>query len=163
MTQKRILEHQFQLVGKIRPETNSDGTIKEYQPQSRYENKKNLKLNRYGSGPFCKFTIDRKYSKKTGVYIIFVDDNITYVGECDDFFKRFGMGYGNISPRNCFEGGQPTNCRINAIILSELKLEKSVELYFLESNNRFKVEHELILSLKPPWNKTSGKPSLITK
>ena len=163
MRQKTILEHQFQLVGKIRPETNPDGTIREYQPQSRYENKKNLKLNRYGSGSFCKFTIDRKYSKKTGVYAIFVDDNVKYVGECDDFFKRFGMGYGNISPRNCFEGGQPTNCRINTIILSELKLGKLVELYFLESNTRFKVEHELILSLHPIWNKTSGKPSLITK
>jgi hypothetical protein len=163
MTQKIISEYQFQLVGKIKPITNSDGIITEFQPQSRYENKKNLKLNKYGSGSFCKFTIDKKYSKKTGVYLIFVDNHIRYVGECDDFFKRFGMGYGNISPRNCFEGGQSTNCRINSIILSELKLEKLVELYFLKSYNRFKVEHELILSLKPSWNKTSGKPSLITK
>ena len=163
MTQKIISEYKFQFVGKIKPETNPDGTITEFQPQSRYENKKNLKLNNYGSGSFCKFTIDRKYSKKTGVYLIFVNDNLTYVGECDDFFKRFSMGYGNISPRNCFDGGQPTNCRINSSILSELKLGKLVELYFLESDNRFKVEHRLILSLMPSWNKTLGKPSLITK
>ena len=163
MTQKIISEYQFQLVGKIKPNTNPDGTITEFQPQSRYENKKNLKLNKYGSGSFCKFTIDRKYSKKTGVYLILVDDFIRYVGECDDFFKRFGMGYGIISPRNCFDGGQSTNCRINSVILSELQLGKLVELYFLESNNRFKVEHEFIRSLKPSWNKTSGKPSLITK
>ena len=73
MTQKIISEYQFQLVGKIKPITNSDGIITEFQPQSRYENKKNLKLNKYGSGSFCKFTIDKKYSKKTGVYLIFVE------------------------------------------------------------------------------------------
>ena len=40
MTQKIISEYQFQLVGKIKPDTNPDGTITEFQPQSRYENKK---------------------------------------------------------------------------------------------------------------------------
>ena len=118
-------------------------------------------MNKYGKGPFCKFTINRKYSGKSGVYVISVNNEIQYVGECDDFFKRFGMGYGNISPRNCFEGGQLTNCRINSNILTLFKSNVIIQLYFLESYDRFKIEYELIGKLNPPWNKTAGKPSKI--
>jgi len=161
MTSLKIQDHTFSYVCEIIPKLNSEGNVTEIFPQSKYENKKNLNLNKYGKGPFCKFTIDRKYSGKSGVYVILVNNEIQYVGECDDFFKRFGMGYGNISPRNCFEGGQLTNCRINADILSVFKLKKSIQLYFLETDDRFKIEHELIINLNPPWNKTSGKPSKI--
>ena len=130
MTSLKIQDHTFSYVCEIIPKLNSEGNVMEIFPQSKYENKKNLNLNKYGKGPFCKFTIDRKYSGKSGVYVILVNNEIQYVGECDDFFKRFGMGYGNISPRNCFEGGQLTNCRINADILSVFKLKKSIHLYF---------------------------------
>ena len=158
----KISNYEFDFVCKITPELEADASPKKFFPQERYDNKKNLKLNKYGKGPFCKFSIDRKYSFKTGVYVILVDDLIEYVGECDDLFKRFGMGYGNISPRNCFEGGQPTNCRINSDILSVFKLKKSIQLYFLETNDRFRIEHELIINLSTSWNKTSGKPSKIS-
>jgi len=156
----KINNYQFNFVCKITPELDVNGNPKKFFPQERYDNKKNLKLNKYGIGPFCKFSIDRKYSK-TGVYVILVNNLIEYVGECDDLFNRFGMGYGNISPRNCFEGGQPTNCRINAKILSLLNSNHEIGLYFLETTQRFKIEHELIIANKPSWNKTSGKPSRI--
>ena len=29
---------------------------------------------------------------------------------------RYNNGYGRISPRNCFQGGQSTNCRVNNLI-----------------------------------------------
>ncbi len=154
--------HNFGYVCEIKPKLNSNQQILELLPQDRYENIKKLRLNKYGKGPFCKFSIDKKYSKQSGVYVISINDVIQYFGECDDFFKRFGMGYGNISPRNCFEGGQSTNCRINSAILNSLKSHNSVHLYFLETPERFKIEHELISSLNPPWNKTSGKPSKIS-
>lgn len=156
----KINNYEFDFVCKIIPELEINGTPKKFFPQERYDNKKNLNLNKYGKGPFCKFSIDRKYSK-TGVYVILVNDLIEYVGECDDLFKRFGMGYGYISPRNCFEGGQPTNCRINAKILSLLNSNHEINLYFLETTQRFKIEHELIIEHSPSWNKTSGKPSKI--
>ena len=162
MTKLEIQDYTFGHVCEIIPNLDNEGNAVEIFPQSQYENKKNLGLNKYGKGPFCKFTIDRKYAGKTGVYLILVNDKIQYVGECDDFFKRFGMGYGNISPRNCFEGGQSTNCRINSDILSLFKLKKSIQLYFLETKNRFKIEHELIINQSPVWNKTSGKPSRIS-
>jgi len=145
----------------ISPKLDNSNKIMEFVPQERYDNKNNLKLNKYGNGPFCKFTIDKKFLNKTGVYALTVGNEIKYVGECDDFFNRYSMGYGNISPRNCFDGGQPTNCRINSHILSSIKENKSVKLYFLETKNRFKIEYELIQSQHPPWNKTSGKPSKI--
>ena len=162
MTTLEIQDHTFDYTCEIIPDLNEEGGVIEILPQSQYENKKNLGLNKFGEGPFCKFTIDRKHSGKTGVYVILVNNVIQYVGECDDFFKRFGMGYGNISPRNCFEGGQSTNCRINSDILSVFKLKKSIQLYFLETDDRFRIEHEIIINLNPPWNKTSGKPSKIS-
>ena len=154
--------YNFVHVCEIKPKLDSNQQILEFLPQDRYENKKNLKLNKFGAGPFCKFTIDGKYSTKSGVYLISIDNVIQYVGECDDFFKRFGMGYGNISPRNCFEGGQLTNCRINSVILNSIKSNNTVHLHFLDTAERFKIEHELILNFNPPWNKTSGKPSKIS-
>ena len=148
----KINNYEFDFVCQITPELETDGTPKKFFPQERYDNKKNLNLNKYGKGPFCKFSIDRKYSLKTGVYVILVDDLIEYAGECVDLFTRFGMGYGNISPRNCFEGGQSTNCRINSNILTAFKLKKSVQSYFLETSDRSRIEHELIINLSPSWN-----------
>lgn len=159
--QIEIENFRFDSICEIVPNLDSQGNTAEYFPQERYENKKNLPLNKYGKGPFCKFTIDRKYAQKSGVYLIRIDEVIQYVGECDDFHKRFGMGYGNISPRNCFEGGQPTNCRVNSDILKMIKTGKKVQLYFLETKDRFEIEHHLIKKSKPVWNKTMGKPSKI--
>jgi len=150
----------FGLACEIIPKSDENGIV-EFFPQGRYENKKNLPLNKFGKGPFCKFSIDRKFSGKSGVYLIKVNDVIRYVGECDDFHGRFYMGYGNISPRNCFDGGQPTNCRINSEILKCGKSDDKILLYFLETEDRFKVEHVLIKKLNPSWNKTAGKPSKI--
>jgi len=161
MTSLKIQDHMFEHVCEIIPNLDDEGNAIEIFPQSRYLNKKNLRLHKDGKGPFCKFTIDRKYSGKIGVYVILVNDDIQYVGECEDLFKRH-YGYGNISPKNCFQGGRTTNCRINSTILSQFKLKKSIQLYFLETNDRFKIEHELIINQNPVWNKTSGKPSRIS-
>ena len=71
--------------------------------------------------------------------------------------NRFNAGYGNISPRNCFVGGQPTNCRINHHIYEQAVNKDEIVLYFLETNNRFQVESELIGKLNPAWNISRGK------
>jgi len=156
-----INDWKFKHVCEIIPKTDSNNNYIEFFPQIRYENKRNLALNKYGKGPFCKFSIDRKYSGKTGVYIISINDHIQYVGECDNFHSRFYMGYGTISPRNCFEGGQPTNCRINSKILNCYKSRDKIQLYFLETEDRYNIENFVITDLNPPWNKTVGKPSKI--
>lgn len=143
----------FDFVCEIKPERKPAGNIDKYFPQSRYANKKNLPPNKYGQGPFCYFSIPEVYSGKSGVYLIKVDENIVYIGECVDFEDRFNTGYGIISPRNCFEGGQETNCRINNLILQTSESGSKISLYFCETSNRKSIESQLIDELKPEWNR----------
>ena len=63
------------------------------------------------------------------------------------------MGYGQISPRNAYEGGQETNCRINNLILEETKKNNGIDLWFLKTNDYKKIEKLLRLTLNPIWNK----------
>jgi hypothetical protein len=55
------------------------------------------------------------------VYLISVGERAIYVGECRHLAQRFNMGYGTIQPRNCYERGQQTNCRINMLIFEEAR------------------------------------------
>jgi len=147
-----ILGYSFRFVTEIEPDRDQAGEVKEFLPQGRYRNKRDLRLNKHGSGPFCRFRIPRNLPFE-GVYAITVDGEIVYVGECQNLSERFNArGYGTISPRNCFEGGQPTNCRVNNCILRRAKQGRKVELWFHETSNRRLVETELIRKLEPPWN-----------
>ena len=114
----RIGQYDFRFVCVIEPERNFDGTIRELMPQVRYNNAAGWSLHQYGDGPFCKFKIPRNLNF-SGVYALSVDHEIRYIGECEKLSQRFNAGYGNISPRNCFKGGQQTNCRINSLLLQE--------------------------------------------
>jgi hypothetical protein len=109
----KVWQYEFAQVCDIEPLRENDGSVRALKPQSRYKNNNALPLNKYGKGPFCKFTIPKGY-KVSGVYAIVVNQELKYIGECVNLSSRFNVGYGNISPRNCFKGGQETNCRINA-------------------------------------------------
>ncbi len=67
------------------------------------------------------------------------------------------MGYGHISPRACFKGGQDTNCRINNLILQGVNISLDLDLWFrlIEGDvlDRVSIERELIATLHPPWNR----------
>jgi hypothetical protein len=146
---------QFHYICDIIPEQ-TDGNINEFYPQSRYNNEKELKLHAYGSGSFCKFKIPNNH-KKAGVYAIIVDGSPKYIGKCKNLSARFNSGYGNISPRNCYTPrGQPTNCRLNRLILDTSKKGKQIKLYFQETENRSTVEANLIQKLHSDWNRTQG-------
>jgi hypothetical protein len=108
----------FKFICEIKPLINDRGQIMEYYPSTKYNNRANKKLNKYGKGPFCRFRIPNIINSE-GVYIIKVNNDILYVGECENLSHRFNLGYGQISPRNCFVGGQSTNCKINSYILQE--------------------------------------------
>jgi len=155
----KIDNYEFEKICDIVPHLDQNGKPIEYFPQNDYENKNNLALHNYGNGPFCRFKIDSVNLGKTGVYVILVDKKIMYVGECEDLYSIYSVGYGNISPRNCFQGGQSTNCRINNLILKSYKAGSKIELYFIISENRFLVEHDMISRHVPAWNKTMGKIS----
>lgn len=141
-------------VGQITIEKDSSGLPVEYLPQDRYENIDLLPLNRHGKGPFCRFVIP-KLPEDPGVYAITVNNSVVYIGECQNFRERYGpKGYGVIHPRNCFDRGQPTNCKVNARIL-EATLKGSVpDLWFAPevAGTRKLVEADLLSRFRPQWN-----------
>jgi hypothetical protein len=117
-----------------------------------YANVRGDPLNRYGAGPFCKFVIPRTF-RQSGVYLIFAGDDLKYVGECANLSARFNAGYGNISPKNCFKGGQETNCRLNNLIYAATTSGKPLALWFHATPDYKAVEVVLRSKLRAPWNR----------
>ncbi len=148
-----VLGYSFEYICEIRPLLDPRETPQEYWPQARYDNRKRLPLHKYGRGPFCNFSISKKLANKSGVYLLVSNSSVLYVGECVDLVNRFNQGYGNISPRNCYKGGQQTNCRINSLILHSVSIGRSIELFFLGTSDRKKIEKLLMNNLNPPWNR----------
>ena len=97
-------------------------------PQSRYAKADIKRLNPHGTGPFCRF-ITVGLPPGPGVYALTVDGVPTYVGKADNLARRWGpQGYGAISPANCYDGGQPTNCRINHQIFNAARAGWRIEV-----------------------------------
>ena len=153
-------QYAFQFIAQIKLRLEDNQQPMEFMPHLRYRNVKNLSLYKYGAGPFCKFIKPAALTSR-GIYLIAVNEQIRYVGECINLSKRFGSGqYGNISPRNCFKpGGQSTNCKVNHLILNEKKDGHLIVLWFHETPNlnkydRGKLEKKMIsiLDPQPDWN-----------
>jgi len=149
--------YEFKFVEKIEPERDETENIKISMPQQSYSEANQSDVHKHGWGPFCKFSISREWEGLTGVYIYLVDGEPKYVGEAENLRKRVNRGYGNISPRNCFKGGQRTNCRINNKIFEAARKGKEIELYFCATNERKRMEKELIHRIKPEWNSEFSK------
>ena len=112
-------------------------------------------LNPYGDEVYSDFSIaDEQYLDKRGIYAFFLRDKLKYIGRCTNSMQaRINMGYGNISPKNCYRDGQSTNCRINAKITAKPK--KAVSLWLHPMNSKAKIERleeSLIAEYDPPWN-----------
>ncbi len=144
--------HKFERVSDIQPEQNPDGTLREFMPQERYLNAKQLPLNTYGTGPFCKFKISNRYGV-SGVYVLTIDGVVMYVGECANLSARFNAGYGNISPKNCFKGGQETNCRLNNLIYCAANASQPISLWFLPTSDYKLIEAALRAAVRMAWNR----------
>ena len=130
-----VVEHSFagysfECVGPIQPKRDGRGEVIGELPQPRYRNENNLPLNNYGKGPFCRFRVARGW-QSSGVYILMKGEEPLYAGETQNLEDRWGsIGYGGISPRNCYKGGQETNCRINNLIYRDTKTGAGFELWF---------------------------------
>ena len=143
--------YEFAHVAELRPKRDAASEILTDLPQMRYAKAAGSPLHAYGKGPFCKFTIPWSLSA-AGVYVITANDRVLYVGECRHLAQRFNMGYGTIQPRNCFQGGQATNCKVNHRILGLARQGATPALWFREEVDRKRVESELLRLLDPPWN-----------
>ena len=159
VVERSFAGYSFESVGPIQPARDESGEVIGELPQPRYRNENNLPLNNYGEGPFCRFRVARGW-QSSGTYILVNGDVPLYVGECQNLEDRWGPnGYGGISPRNCFKGGQETNCRVNNLIYKETKSGAGFDLWFHpvegDKHARLVIENELIAALNPPWNLTS--------
>lgn len=143
--------YEFDYVCDIEPVRSADGSVRQFSPDARYKNTAILPLNRYGAGPFCKFKIPPRL-RLPGVYLLMVANYVRYVGECVNLSSRFNAGYGNISPRNCFKGGQETNCRLNTLIFRTVLDGQVVSLSFHVTKNHKAIESILRSALRPVWN-----------
>lgn len=156
MIKRQFAAWDMEHLGQIEPERDPSGRLIELFPQERYKDAATTQLHAYGAGPFCRFRIGRG-RKEAGLYVLTVDDAPVYAGECQDVGRRWGPnGYGGISPRNCFVGGQPTNCRLNALILQQAKAGRRIDLWFtavgVPREERQNLERCLIRHLNPDWN-----------
>ena len=159
----------FQPVSPIIAEREASGVVKEFDPAPRYFNVKGLPLNPFGKGPFCKFRLGVRDQQKAldifgiyaGVYaIVAPNEKVLYVGRSagrtTTLIKRFNTGYGQISPKNCYDGGQSTNCRVNGRILTLLKEGTSPSVFFhqtLDGGGAIHLESQVLNKIEnPPWN-----------
>lgn len=149
---KTLLNYEFEYVQELAPVTDMNGKIKLFHPEEKYNNVKNHKLLPVGTGPFCRFSINPKWTLVSGVYVFYIDDELRYIGQCLDFAQRFNIGYGTISPRCCYEGGQSTNCKMNKVVLAAYENGQKVDLYFYATHDYDRVEFDLIQHFKPMHN-----------
>jgi hypothetical protein len=148
----KIGAYEFSYVGDIEPVREPDRTIRLFLPQDRYVNARNIPLNQYGAGPFCKFGIPNHF-RTSGVYVLTIVNEIRYVGECANLSARFNAGYGNISPKNCFRGGQETNCRLNNLVYLTAAAGEKISLWFFQTADYKAMETALRATLKLAWNR----------
>lgn len=144
-----ICGYTFHFIQQLIPNCQNGEVIK-YYPQKNYNNIDNLPLLYYGKGAFCHFSVNAP--AVAGVYIWIVDDEIIYIGETQNLETRFNMGYGNISPRNCFVGGQSTNCKMNKVVMEYYEKHTPIDLYFYETTNNKQVELELLRCYNTKYN-----------
>ena len=127
-----------------------------YSPQGNYKYVKNYAyLEDVDENTiFCKFKPD--LPKIKGVYLWVSDNEIIYIGEGVNLRSRFNSGYGNISPRNCFKGGQSTNVKMNRIALSYLKNNRPIDIYIYETANHKELETLLLSRISTQYNKQNN-------
>lgn len=104
---------------------------------------------------YCKFKTQCDLPSDSGVYALFVDRELVYVGKTVNLHKRWSSsGYANISPKNVFYNGQSTNCKVNHYLLD--KNESCIELRYCVTKNYDMLEDELISFYKPSLNRNCG-------
>ena len=62
-------------------------------------------------------------------------------------------GYRHINAAKCYQGGQPTTCKINGLITAAVTAGTALSLYaHLTDGDPAPLEARLITLLRPPWN-----------
>ena len=103
---------------------------------------------------FCNFKLEEAKDTDHGVYIWFLDNIMIYIGKTKNLKDRFNRGYGRITLRNIFKGGQSTNCKMNRVVLKNEKSKgNNIEIYFCETkDNGEYLEKQLLEKYKTQYN-----------
>lgn len=138
---------------RISPDAGPDGKPLEDMPQQRYHAADSTPLNCHGCGPFCRFSVPG-LPAAAGLYAVTVAQELAYVGIATKSLRqRWGpSGYARIQPRNCFKGGQSTNCKVNHAILLAAREGRAVDLWMRLAEDPRPLEERLIAEFAPPWN-----------
>jgi hypothetical protein len=153
--------YEFAHVCAIQPERAADSHLARYYPHRQIRTK--LPLLPFGRGPFCRFQIPATYTY-AGVYLLTVAGTaIYYLGETVNLTRRFNQGYGSIHPRACYQGGQITNLRLNRMILLAALADIDIDLWFYQTQDYKRVEHELIDRVQPKWNRQGRRRGSASK
>lgn len=128
-----------------------DGSLK-YFPQRNFDNVKGYPLLKgiTMDTPFCKFKPDLPKGK--GVYLWVVEEEIIYLGEAEDLRSRFNSGYGNISPRNPYLGGQSANVKMNRAALEILESGKQIDIHYALVEDHKGAEAYLLSRINTKYN-----------
>lgn len=146
-------EYTFYFVQELEPKQSFFGKVKEYSPQAVSFKKDQKPLHRFGHGKFCKFSLDSsQYYGAMGVYAIFDETYLLYIGSTENLAKRINFDYGLITAKDCYLSSPETNCKINSLILHKYQNEEKVFLFFLETEDYNVIEYKLLKTLNPPVN-----------
>ncbi|WP_344731740.1 hypothetical protein [Nocardioides fonticola] len=127
------------------------GAVATYTAHERFANPNGLPLNPYGLGPFVRLELHAQLPPVPGTYRVTRDGDVLYVGETRNLAGRWGRrNYAVIDPRNCYRGGQSTNCRINNLIGRELSAGNLLALRLYETDEPKVVERDVYRALRPP-------------
>lgn len=104
------------------------------------------KCHRWGEGPFCEFD-GKLMPYKSGAYLLYVHEQIMYVGYGDTLRPRF-ESYGKIRAENCLVGERSnrpqTTARINHLIYETYADSGSVDVWIRITDAFKTVEEKLI-------------------
>ncbi|MEI6406995.1 MAG: hypothetical protein WCO85_05645 [Actinomycetes bacterium] len=151
----QIGDYEFSLASSIDIRRNSDGSPILKYPHLEYDNKNGLQLLDSGVGPFVLLRLSPPPPDMTGVYSVVQNGTqVMYIGRAEKSIRqRWRSGASTISPRNCFQGGQSTNCHLNIVIHQSIIDGHRLELFVLLTPDFDLIETGLIAKLQPPWNK----------
>lgn len=151
---KVLLRTPFESAGELDATRDSIGEVATFFPHLRFANPNGLSLNPHGLGPFSRLIVP-ELPDRPGVYAVLSrDQDVLYVGRARDSLRnRWGRrGYAVIDPRNCFVGGESTNCHINGLITDGLSRGEAYTLWFHVIDPPHVLERELRSGLRPIWN-----------
>ena len=113
-------------------------------------------LHEHGDMPYYALGVKRedldKLPSPMGIYVFFEGDTPRYIGKCTSVLHQISYDIGKISPLKCYLDGQPTNCRLNAMI-TKSSHARILRFYAMHERTNIKqIRNDLIQIHKPSWN-----------